>query len=230
MHSMFRRLAASSAFVAAAVLPLVQATTIIDFEDQSLFPLYAAGEVFNLSGFSFMPAIDGGTIDFADASNSLAPSGSTGMFYTQANDGELIITHAQGSPFSLDGFSAAYAPTSAASTPNTLLVVYATYMDNTNDFNLFFFADKDGAAFPFTTYNNPAEFSYFTNLKQVEFFSCSLVGNSLCTIAENNGQFALDNIQLTAAVPEASTTAMLALGLLVLGLCSRSRSRSRSLR
>lgn len=228
MHKLIRRLFASTAIAGAALSPQAhaQVSTVIDFEDPSLTGLYFIGDSFSQQGYDFSVGFDFANIDSKMALETFArPSGNDGQFYTQSNEGSLAFRHAQGAAFSLDGFSAAYVPSSADSTPNTVLIAFATLAGGGVDFNLFSLAPKTSGAYPFASYSDPADFSFFASVVQVEFFTCSLVGSSLCSVVVNNGQFAIDDIRLTAAVPEPTVAAMLALGLLGLALRGRRNQR-----
>ena len=63
------------------------------------------------------------------------------------------------------------------------------------------------------------------DLQEVDFFACSLEGQNCLFDTQNNAQFAIDDIQVTGAVPEPTTTALMALGLLGLALRSRRANR-----
>ena len=61
-------------------------------------------------------------------------------------------------------------------------------------------------------------FNRFTNLASVAFFACGL---TTCTDPLDLGQFALDDVRVTVAVPEPETYALMAAGLLLLGAMRR---------
>ena len=110
MSHQLRRLLAPAAIVAAVLSPPVQASTTLDFEDPTLFPLYFDGESFSEDGFTMFVSGDAGLVDDGIGLGTAAPSGSSGYYYTQANDGWLTIARNNGGAFSLDGFSAAFVP------------------------------------------------------------------------------------------------------------------------
>ncbi len=229
MKTMFRRLTAVAAIVGAALLPQAQASTVIDFEGDALNGLYFVGDSFSQSGFRMDVLFDAATVDIATGLGSAAPSGSQGQFYTQSNDGELLITRADGGLFSLDGFSAAYVPINTQANPLTVIVALGTFADASTSGVAWDFGAATAGVFPFVTYTNSAgDFNGFKNLTSLEFFSCSDTAAGLCTVLTNDGTFALDNVLLTAAVPEPGTGVMLVAGLL--GLLGLARRKARAAR
>lgn len=211
------------------LMPLARASTVLDFNDPSLTGAYFAGESFSQSGFLMTQQYDAGTVDTGAALGAVAPTNNTTQFYFNANDGDLLLSRSDGSAFSLDGFSAAYVPLAGSLAPaqTIVLVAYATTM--TGDvFGTYFGLGNTASTTrgsPFLSFADPLDFSRFTNLASVDFFACALTSSSVCAVAtRNNGQFALDNVLVTAAaVPEPATFALMALGLLTLVLASRRR-------
>ncbi len=219
-----KSLAAVAALAVAAVLPAARAATVIDFEPAALTGLYFPGETFTQSGFNFAVGPEFGTIDTAAAIGSGAPTGNATQFYFSSNDGTLTLSQASGLAFSLDGFSAAFVPLSPASTQTTVIVATGTTLAGPQVSTFWSFAPSASSNFPFATYSG-GNFAAFTNLVQLQFKACSLVAGVACTEAtNNNGQFALDDVILTA-VPEPGTWLMFATGLLGLALAARRRQR-----
>ena len=228
MIKSIRQLLGGAALVCAALLPQAHAglvSTVIDFEGDALVNLYIPGDPdfgsFKQSGFVMAPDFDFGTVDTVlGLSPLVAPTGNNTQFYFNSNDGGLILAREDGRRFNLDGFSAAFVPKVGA-TQNIVIVAYGWLADNTNVGTYFGLGDTtNGAVHPFGLYNNPLDFSNFTDLVQLEFFACVLDTAVCGTTSRNNAQFALDDIQLST-VPEPTTLALMALGLL--GLLGRGR-------
>lgn len=226
MKKMIRQLYTSAAIAVAALSPQVHAATVIDFEPAALTGLYFSGDSFTQNGFKMSVAFDFGTVDGAGGLGDVAPSNNSGQYYSQLNEGELILEREDGGLFSLDGFDAAFVPLSPPAGGTTVMVAVATFGDGTSTGLAFGFAPSGNSHFPFARYNNPLDFSTFTDVKQIEFYACSYDGTNFCSKPlQNNGQFALDNIAVTAVVPEPTTYALFSLGLLGLAVHSRRRSR-----
>lgn len=225
MNSFIRQWGGAAALVLAAFSPQTKAATVINFEGDALTGLYAPGDSFSQSGFTMTQGFDFGTIDTA-ASLPNAPSGNLTQFYFNSNLGDLLLTRSDGGRFNLDGFSAAFVPINAQLGQTIVLVALATD-GNGNQFGTAFgLGSGNNGSFPFLTFNDPRDFGRFTNLVSVDFFGCAFTGGFDCsaTTIQNNGQFALDDIKVTA-VPEPTTTALLALGLLGMAVTSRRRVR-----
>ncbi len=233
MFKGFSRLATCAAFVAATLAPIAAHAVIVDFEGDDLTNLYFPGDSFEQNGFLMTQGFDAGTVDVGAGLGAAAPTNNDTQFYTNTNDGELIFTSLGGLPFSLNGFDAAFVPllSSHAAAQVIGIVAFATAMDGSQFGTIFGLGDttKTGSGSPFFTFSGAADFGGFTNLKTLEFFTCAVANGQVCvTPTQNNGQFALDNVNLTIAapVPEPETTALMALGLMVLTVVSR-RRRSR---
>ncbi len=232
MHKGFSWLASGAALVAATLAPAAQAT-LIDFNAPALQGLYFPGDSFSQSGFLMTQGFDAGIVDIGLGLGAAAPTNNATQFYTNVNDGDLTLTSLSGLPFSLSGFDAAFVPLLGShAAPQVIgIVAIATTMTGGQFGTFFSLGDTSSTTTgsPFLTFSGAANFGRFTNLFSVDFFTCANTGGQLCTTpTQNNGQFALDNINATVAapIPEPETTALMALGLMVLAAVSR-RRRSR---
>jgi hypothetical protein len=228
MQKGFRWLATSVALVAASFSPLLHAT-VIAFESPLLTGLYFPGDSFTESGFQMTQGFDAGIVDTAQALGNVAPTNNTTQFYTNVNDGDLTFTTLSGLAFSLNGFSAAFVPLEGSVAPAQTIgiVALATTMTGAQFGTIFGLGDTSSTSHgsPFLTFSGAANFASFTNLKSVDFFTCAIVNGSACTVpTQNNGQFALDNVNVTA-VPEPETLALMSLGLLAIAAVRRRRAR-----
>lgn len=216
MHKLIRRLYVTAAIVGATLSPLAQAAAVlIDFEAPALTNLYFPGDSFAQSGFKMTVDFDAGIVDTAAALGGSAPTGNASQFFSGLNDSGLIVERVDGGLFSLTGFDTAFIPLSPPSQQNTVIVATGVRANN----SVFGIAWLFGQAFQ--TLNDPLDFNAFNDVKLVEFFACSFDGVNICAApTANNGQFAIDNIQV-AFVPEPSTLALLPLALL--GLAMRKR-------
>ena len=226
MQKLVRQLYASAAIAGAALSPQVQAAVVtVNFDGPGLTGLYFAGDSFAQSGYTMTADFDAGIVDTAAALGGAAPSGNATQFYSGLNDGGLIMRRTDGGFFDLKGFDAAFIPLDPAAPGTTVMVAVGTHVDNSASGVAWLFGAKSGNAFPFLNYSNPLDFAGFGLLKQVEFFACSFDGTNVCNAPTlNNGQFAIDNINLNN-IPEPSTTAMVALCMLGLALFGRRSAR-----
>jgi hypothetical protein len=220
---LLRSAATATALAGALAAPLAQAATVIDFEPAALTGLYLPADTFSQGEYTLTTLADFGLIDTAAALGGVSPTGNATQFYFNSNDGSLAIARTDAGSFSLEGFSSAFVPLDPASAQTTVLVAMGTKLDNSQVAVAWTFAPSLTSHYAFSVHNAAPEFTAFTGLKQVVFKACSWDGVTACAQPTlNNGQFAIDDITLSAApVPEASTSLMLTLGLIGLGLGSR---------
>lgn len=228
MKHLVRRLLETATLLGALCLHGAHAGTVavtVDFNDSALTGLYFADDSFNQSGMRMTAAFDFGTVDNAAALGTTAPLGNATQFYFNSNDGALFLDHEQGLTFGLNGFSAAFVPQNPASTQTTVLAAVGfNATGNAVAAMAWLFAPPGTSGrSPFALYNDPLDFSDFVDLSSLAFFSCSLSG-PCDDPTRNNGQFAIDDIQITV-VPEPSSVALvlLATALLVPSLRRRRR-------
>ena len=196
----------------AALCALPAQADVIGFEGAATAGLYLPGESFNQGAFVLTTLNDFGIVDMAAALGPQAPTGNATQFYFASNDGGLRLASASGLGFDLTGFDMAFVPLDPPSLQTTLLMARGTLQDNSTVQAAFLFPGNSSSGYSFASYGLTSA-SGFTNLRQVEFFACSLVAGAMCSQpTANNGQFAIDNISVSV-VPEPGAALLLALGL-----------------
>lgn len=218
MSHSFARLLGAAAIALTGVSQAQANTTLIDFNPVDLVGLYLPGDSFVQGSYQMTTQLDFGTVDVAAALGSVGPSGNATQFYFNANSGSLRVTPTDAVPFSLNSFSAAFVPLDPPSMQTTVIVAKGTTVGGVEVVASWAFAGSASTSFPFSSYVAAPAFS---DLLRVEFYACSLAGSLICTQPTlNNGQFAIDNISVTA-IPEPGTALLLTLGALGLGLRAR---------
>jgi hypothetical protein len=213
------RPALGTLFAAALLAPAAHAE-VIDFEPASLAGVYLPGESFSQGGFVLTALNDFGLVDTTAALGMQAPTGNSTQFYFASNDGYLRLSTSNGLGFDLNGFDTAFVPLDPPSLQPTVLRALGTRQDDSTVQTFFSFPGNGSTGYFFGMYGlgSPAG---FTNLKHVEFQACSFVNGLFCNEpTANNGQFAIDNINVTV-VPEPGAALLMALGLAGLALRQR---------
>lgn len=225
MTQIFGRLSRAAALALAFALPHAQAGSTLDFESSDLTGLYLPGDSFVQGDYTLSTKFEFGIIDTAVSLGAQSPTGNTGQFYFNGNDGALGLARTDGTLFDLSGFSASFVPLDPPALQTTVLVATGLKGDGSVVSAFWTFAPSTTTHFPFTAYSGTG-FAAFTGLTQVEFRACSLVGGVTCSVpTQNNGQFAIDDIQVAATVPEPATALLACLGLTALGLRARRAAR-----
>ena len=244
MKFLFRRLAVVAAF---AISAGAAQATVIDFEqpvggpnaplllhgDQFLQGSYAFDMLSNAPGAD-STALVGAMINGSDLSacfSVMCPTNNSTTFLGALNDGVVAFGRTDGLSFAINGFEASFLGGLGATLPpvSGLLRLQGFTSAGTSLSQTFQLAgpDKSGAL-GFGTFTTSGSFAT-TQFETVYAFgfACSVSGacNAFTT---DRGQFALDNIDVTAAVPEPETAAMFLIGLMAMGATVRRRRRQLS--
>ena len=243
MKLLYRRAAAIATIALSA--GAAQAT-LIDFEQPvtsgpaaPFAPFLTHGDEFLQGSYAFDPfsnASDarvgdlvGALINGSDLSTCfsvLCPSNNASTFFGSLNDGVVAFSRLDGQSFSVNGFDASFLGASGASLPPVsgllrLQGVTSTGASMTQSFQL---AGPDtSGALGFSNFHTTGSFATTQFATVYAFgFACSTSG-ACSAFSTDRGQFALDNINVTSAVPEPETAAMFLLGLMGMGAAVRRR-------
>ncbi len=241
MNHVFRRVAAIAAIVLSA--GAAQAETInfeqpVDGPDTPFAPLLTHGDVFLQGSYSFdtfsnvFGARDddlvGAMINGSDPWMCLGvvcPTNNASTFFGALNDGAVAFSRVDGQSFAVNSFDASFIGGMGASLPPVagLLRLQGFTSAGTSLSQTFQLAGpNDGGALGFGNFQTTGAFAS-TNFATVFAFGFACNAGGTCNaFSTDRGQFALDNISVTA-VPEPETTAMFALGLIAMGAAVRRR-------
>lgn len=219
MHKFIGRLLIGAATF--AMLPMAQAV-VVDFDNRGP-GLHFDGSSFGQSGFMMTVAGSFGSIDTGAGLGALAPSGNSTQFYSGFNDSGLLMERKNGGLFSLSGFEAAFiapVPQGAGVFPGGMVIQAFGKGGNYIESIVGFSSSGADGRFAFTTYSG-ASFSAFSEISVLAFSACVFNGGGCVNPSDNLAQFALDNVNVTAVIPEPATVVLLGLGLVGLALRSR---------
>ena len=227
MHSFIRQLFSGAIIAAAALAPQAYAQqSTITFNNPGVANIYLPGDSFTDGAYTITQQFEVGIVTSTPALDlPYAPTGGDGSaIYATFNDAQVGITRTDGGAFDLNGFSAAFLPLDPTLTQTIAIVAFGIPIDDPSAF-VYAYATISyvaGGSNPFLTFSGIQD---MTNLQEVDFFACALSANGLCAdLTRNNAQFALDNVVVTA-VPEPTTTALMALGLIGLVVLRRRAAR-----
>lgn len=206
------------AAVLAATVPVV-AAPMIDFEPEQRFVF--AGDSYAQAGFLVTPSGGGDAlVDFStcDPASEYCAVGNATSYLTALNDAQLTITSANGDFFNLGSFDASFFPSPWLDFTGSmfrLLLAGTTSGGGAVMQTVDLLEDGISGNFLFNSYSVD---SSFAQLSSVSFSVCLWNGTVCATPAQNDAQFAIDNI---AFVPEPSAAWLVALGLAGLAFARR---------
>jgi len=217
----------AAALSTAAIAP-AQAD-LVTFDDMNP-NVFGVGDSFTSGGFAFTADLAGfGVVDnSAGFVFGNAPTNATSQFYAGLNDGGLTIRALYGQSLAVDGFEFSFVPAVAGlfppgEVPGYLVASYVTLAGVIGE-ELFEFsaADADGL-FAFSGVGQAGTGGLTQYLKSVTFFACVNFDGQCFYPAENQAQFAIDNIYARVPEPGSLGLALLGLGLMA-GVGRRRRS------
>ncbi|MBT9456653.1 MAG: PEP-CTERM sorting domain-containing protein [Burkholderiaceae bacterium] len=184
---------------------------------------------FSNSATSLPGDLVGAIVDGADLSNTChsvaCPTNNGTKFYTAVDDGLLAIGAMSGQTFTLNNFQASFVGAGGEVFPTTTLLLriqgrLANNSTLTAQFNL---PGQSGGVFSFQNYATSGAFAT-TQFKNVIFYGLACNAQGSCSaFSSDKGQFALDNINVSA-IPEPSSWLMMGLGLAAFGAFARRRN------
>ena len=241
MKHLFRRIAAVATIALSA--GAAQAT-LIDFEQPvngpttPFAPFLTHGDEFLQGSYHFDPFSNapnaligdlvGAIIDGSDLSmcfGMVCPTNNTSTFFGALNDGAVAFGRNDGQSFTVDSFDASFIGAYGSTLPpvSGLLRLQGFTSGGASLTQTFQLAGPNaGGQLSFSNYLTTGSFAS-TQFETVYAFGFACNAGGACNaFSTDKGQFALDNINVSA-VPEPETTAMFAMGLLAMGATVRRR-------
>lgn len=241
MKHVFRRVAAVAAIALSA--GAAQAA-LIDFEQPvntptaPFAPFLTHGDEFLQGSYYFDPFSNAANAQFGDLVGAiidgrdlamcmgvLCPSNNPSTFLGALNDGAVAFGRTDGQSFTVNSFDASFIGASGVALPPVagLLRLQGFTSTGATLTQTFQLAGPDtSGALGFASYHTSGSFAS-TQFATVYAFGFTCNASGTCNaFSSDRGQFALDNISVSA-VPEPESAAMLLLGLLSVGAAVRRR-------
>lgn len=223
--------------------------TLIDFDSgldttfAGFAPLLTNGDALAQNGFyigtastkatAMLGDLVGAIVDGTDNGtcfNVTCPTNNATTYLAMVDDGLPYLQTIGGELFTISSFDASFIAASGASVPNValLLRVYG-FVGNSTYFEDVLLGGFTAGALQFSTYTLSSTFAS-RSYEEVDFYGYACDANGSCNRSTNAAQFALDNINVNVAnvtpVPEPETIALMAAGLIALGVRRRRSLRS----
>ena len=213
----------------------------VDTSQAGFAPLLTNGDALAQNGFYIGTASTKATAQLGDLVGSLVDGTDTGVcqnitcpsnnattYLAMIDDGLPFLQTMSGDQFKISSFDASFIAGSGAVVPNValLLRVYG-FVGNVSFFEDVLLGGFTAGALQFSTYTLSNVFAS-RSYDEVDFYGYACDANGSCNRSANAAQFALDNINVAAVtpVPEPETFALMAAGLIALGLRRRRSARS----
>ena len=169
----------------------------------------------------------GAVLDGADPSSCFSvvcPGNDATRYLAALNDGLPFVFRVDGGLLNLTQFDASFIAAQGADVlPTAMLLRLAGFVGGTVIFEDVFLPGPVSGDYDFTTYTVSAAFAH-TAFEEIDFIGYACTTPTTCTRALNQAQFGLDNITVTAAVPEPATWALLCAGFIGVGIMRRRRA------
>jgi hypothetical protein len=242
---MLRHILRKGLVVAAVMLGAMESqANVITFDDltdagnAASLPLLANGDEFYESGvwlstnsnqLGALPGdLVGAIVDGADVANTcfsiVCPSNNPTHYFTALNDGYLALGLLNNQPFSINSFDASFVAAFGDLVPTTSLIlrILGNKADGSGSLaNDFYLGGLENGALNFHSYfTDPIFAATQFDSAFVYGFACNNNDTNCTAFGSNKGQFALDNINITA-VPEPSVLFLLSVGMAVIFLRRR---------
>lgn len=241
MKQVFRRVALIAAIAVSAGAAQAE---MIDFEQPvggptaPFAPMLTHEDVFLQGSYSFTTFSNTSNAQFGDLVGAMingsdpfmcfgvvCPTNNASTFYGALNDGAVAFSRMDGQSFAVNSFDASFIGGMGASLPpiaGLLRLQGFTSTGSTLSQTYQLAGLNDSGALDFGSFNTSGAFAS-TNFTTVYAFGFACNTGGACNaFSTDRGQFALDNISVTA-VPEPETTAMFGLGLLAIAAAVRRR-------